>query len=61
MAAALPLLVIMEKGAEAAEALSGMEIFYKRVTDHTMYQYCIVDTCITYVSTMYQHLVQDGR
>ena len=34
VAAALPLLVIMEKGAEAAEALSGMEIFYKRVTDH---------------------------
>ena len=34
MAAALPLLVIMEKGAEAAEALTGMEIYYKRVTDH---------------------------
>ena len=27
MAAALPLLVIMEKGAEAAEALTGMEIY----------------------------------
>ena len=24
----------MEKGAEAAEALTGMEIYYKRVTDH---------------------------
>ena len=34
VAAALPLLVIMEKGAEAAEALTGMEIYYKRVTDH---------------------------
>ena len=34
MAAALPLVVIMEKGAEAAEALNVTEIFYNRVTDH---------------------------
>ena len=34
VAAALPLLVIMEKGAEAAEALNVTEIFYNRVADH---------------------------
>ena len=34
MAAALPLVVIMEKGAEAAEALNVTEIFYNRVADH---------------------------
>ena len=34
MAAGLPLVVIMEKGAEAAEALNVTEIFYNRVADH---------------------------